>query len=142
VVSAAKLAYIERPHARDFATPTWTKYLFCERRVRSVRHGDEILPGVAVVAASGHSAGSVAVAVQQGDGVALITGDALPDAELARRRQTRLVFWDLAEARASAARLADLADVAYPGHDRPFRVADGQTEYLSGFSYHYRGGSR
>ena len=61
---AAELAYIERPHARDFATPSWTKYLFADRRVRSVRDGDELLPGVTVVAAGGHSAGSIAVAVQ------------------------------------------------------------------------------
>jgi len=130
VIGAAELAYIERPHARDFATPSWTKYLFTDRRVRPVRDGDELLPGVTVVAAPGHSAGSIAVAVQQPGQVALITGDALPDAEVARARQTRLVFWDLAQAAASAARLADLADLVYPGHDRPFRVADGQTEYL------------
>jgi len=130
VLSAAELAYIQRPHARDFATPSWTKYLFTDRRVRPVRDGDELLPGVTVVAAPGHSAGSIAVAVQQPGQVAVITGDALPDAEVARARQTRLVFWDLAQASASAARLADLADLVYPGHDRPFRVADGQTEYL------------
>jgi glyoxylase-like metal-dependent hydrolase (beta-lactamase superfamily II) len=142
VVSAAELAYIERPHARDFATPAWTRYLFADRRVRSVRDGDELLPGVAVVAAGGHSAGSIAVAVRQPDGVAVITGDALPDAEAARRRQPRLVFWDLGQAEASAARLADLADVVYPGHDRPFRVADGQTEYFSAFSFTLTGVAR
>ena len=142
VISAAELAYIERPHARDFATPAWTKYLFADRRVRSVRDGDELLPGVTVVAAGGHSAGSIAVAVEAADGVALITGDAVPDAESARRRRTRLVFWDLAQAEASAARLVDLADVVYPGHDRPFRVADGQTEYLSAFSFTLTGVAR
>jgi N-acyl homoserine lactone hydrolase len=130
VIAAAELAYIERPHARDFATPSWTKYLFTDRRVRPVRDGDELLPGVTVVAAPGHSAGSIAVAVQQPGRLAVITGDALPDAEVARARQTRLVFWDLAQAAASAARLADLADLVYPGHDRPFRIADGQTEHL------------
>ena len=135
VIGAAELAYIERPHARDFATPAWTKYLFADRRVRSVRDGDELLPGVTVVAAGGHSAGSIAVAVGQPEGIALITGDALPDAEAARRRQPRLVFWDLRQAVASAARLVDLADVVYPGHDRPFRVADGQTEYWAPFSF-------
>jgi hypothetical protein len=36
VISAAELAYIERPHARDFATPAWTKYLFADRRVRTI----------------------------------------------------------------------------------------------------------
>jgi N-acyl homoserine lactone hydrolase len=142
VISAAELDYIERPHARDFATPAWTKYLFADRRVRSVRDGDEILPVVTVVAAGGHSAGSIAVAVEAAAGVALITGDAVPDAESARRRRTRLVFWDLAQADASAARLVDLADVVYPGHDRPFRVADGQTEYLSAFSFTLTGVAR
>lgn len=130
VIGAAELAYIERPHARDFATPSWTRYLFTDRRVRPVRDGDEVLPGVTAVAAPGHSAGSIAVAVGQPGRLAVITGDALPDAEVARARQTRLVFWDLDQAAASAARLADLADLVYPGHDRPFRVADGQTEYL------------
>ena len=142
VISAAELACIERPHARDFATPAWTKSLFADRRVRSVRDGDEILPGVTVVAADGHSAASIAVAIEAADGVALSTGDAVPDAESARRRRTRLVFWDLAQAEASAARLVDLADVVYPGHDRPFRVADGQTEYLSAFSFTLTGVAR
>ena len=141
-VSADPARAVERPRARDFATPAWTKYLFADCRVRSVRDGDELLPGVAVVAASGHSAGSIAVAVERADGVALITGDAVPDAEAARRRQTRLVFWDLDQAEASAARLVDLADVVYPGHDRPFRVADGQTEYLSAFSFTLTGVAR
>ena len=65
VISAAELDYIERPHARDFATPAWTKYLFADRRVRSVRDGDEILPGVTVVAAGGHSAGSCGVGLSR-----------------------------------------------------------------------------
>jgi hypothetical protein len=43
---------------------------------------------------------------------------------------------------ASAARLVDLADVVHPGHDRPFRVADGQTEYLSAFSFTLTGVAR
>jgi len=135
VVSAAELAYIERPHARDFATPAWTKYLFAERRIRAVADGDEVLPGLSVVAVPGHSAGSVAYAVGQAGGTTVISGDALPTADAARLRQARLVFWDLDQAAASAARLADLADLVYPGHDRPFRLAGGETEYLTPFGF-------
>ena len=68
--------------------------------------------------------------------------EGLNHGESARQRRTRLVFWGLAQAEASAARLVDLADVVYPGHDRPFRVADGQTEYLSAFSFTLTGVAR
>ena len=114
VISAAELDYIERPHARDFATPAWTKYLFADRRVRSVRDGDEILPGVTVVAAGGHSAGSIAVAVEAAD-----RGRAHHRRRRTRRR-VRAAAPDPAgvlgsrQADASAARLVDLADVVYP----------------------------
>jgi N-acyl homoserine lactone hydrolase len=142
VVSAAELAYIERPHARDFATPAWTRYLFADRRVRAVQDGDEILPGLTVVAVPGHSAGSIAIAIGQAAGTTVISGDALPTAEAARHRQPRLVFWDLDQAAASAARLAEVADLVYPGHDRPFRLAGGQTEYLTPFGFTLTGVAR
>lgn len=134
-VSGAELDYIVRPHARDLATPAWTRCLFTDRRVRRLDPGDEAAPGLRVVEAGGHSAGSIGFGWQSPDGSCLITGDAVPDAEVARVRRSRMVAWDVSQADATIRRLVGAADVLYPGHDRPFRVSGAETEYLTEFDF-------
>jgi glyoxylase-like metal-dependent hydrolase (beta-lactamase superfamily II) len=134
-VSGAELDYIARPHARDLATPAWTRYLFQDRRVRRLNPNDDLLPGLRVVEAGGHSAGSVGFAWQSAGGPCLITGDAIPDAEVARAGRSRMVAWDIERADRAITRLRGQADVLYPGHDRPFRLSGGETEYLTGFDF-------
>lgn len=130
LVGAAELDYVSRPHALDFATPAWTRAMFRDQRVESFRPGDVILPGVTVLDAAGHSAGSAAFAVDTADGMAVVTGDALPNAQVAVERRSLLVFHDPDQADAAIARLIDQADVLYPGHDRPFRVSGQEVQYL------------
>jgi N-acyl homoserine lactone hydrolase len=134
-VSGAELDYITRPHARDLATPAWTRYLFQDRRVRRLGPDDDLLPGLRVVAAGGHSAGSIGFAWRSADSACLITGDAIPDAEVARLGRSRIVAWDLEQADRAISRLRGQADVMYPGHDRPFRMNGTDTEYLTGFDF-------
>ena len=56
-------------------------------------------------------------------------------ASVALSRQPPLVFWSADEAQASIDRVVRLADVIYPGHDRPFRLtAEREVEYLRDFS--------
>jgi glyoxylase-like metal-dependent hydrolase (beta-lactamase superfamily II) len=125
--------YARRPHRNDFAVPDWTDALLAryEHRIRTVEEGTALLPGVEIVAAPGHSAGTIAVAVATSDGIAVITGDSIQNATVARERRNALVFWNNEQATMSISKLLAIGDIIYPGHDLPFRLhADGRTEYL------------
>jgi glyoxylase-like metal-dependent hydrolase (beta-lactamase superfamily II) len=129
VLSAAELDSVKGATARDLVTPAWTRYLLADARVRVVQPGDELSQGVEVLDASGHTAGSIAFALEMGGETQVVTGDALPWAEVGRLQQSALVFWNLEESQATIGRLVSRADIIYPGHDRPFRLRDGQVEY-------------
>lgn len=130
----AELSYLADPHPRDSATPRWTRAALRQYPISEVTEGTELMDGVTVLAVPGHSAGSVAVAVETGDGIAVIAGDAVQSGQVARRRRNVLVFWDAAMADRSVKRIVDLADVIYPGHDLAFRLdADGQPDYQQDF---------
>jgi hypothetical protein len=71
------------------------------------------------------------VAVASSDGIAVIAGDSIQNAMVARERRNALVFWDDKLATRSISKLLAIGDVIYPGHDLPFRLsADGHAEYL------------
>jgi N-acyl homoserine lactone hydrolase len=127
--------YCGRPHPNDWATPAWTGDILERMQIHEIADGDELIPGVGVVDLPGHSAGSIGITVQGEHGLSLIAGDALHNAGTALTRQPPLIFWDVGQAQASIDRAVMLADVIYPGHDRPFRLtSDGQIEYLRPFS--------
>jgi len=125
--------YVRRPHRNDFACPEWIDAVIgrYEDRIRPVEEGTTLLPGVEVVAVPGHSAGSIAVTVATEAGIAVIAGDTIQNATVARERRSALVFWDNELATRSIIKLMSIGDVIYPGHDLPFRSGPGgQTEYL------------
>jgi N-acyl homoserine lactone hydrolase len=132
--------YCGRPHRNDWATPAWTGDILERMQIREIAEGDELIPGVSVLDLPGHSPGSIGIAVQGEQGLSLISGDAVHSGSTALTRQPPLVFWDAGAARASIDRAVGLADVIYPGHDRPFRLTgDRQIEYLRPFSLTIRG---
>ena len=134
-----ELDYIRRPHADDHATPAWTKAMLDQYDIRHAVEGTELAAGVHVVEVPGHSAGTIAVVAQTAGGTAVITGDAIQNAQVARHRRNALVFWDEAQATASVSRLVDMADVIHPGHDQPFRInAENAVEYVTPFSFGLR----
>ncbi|MBO0852035.1 MAG: hypothetical protein J2P20_21420, partial [Pseudonocardia sp.] len=99
-----------------------------------VEEGTRLLPGVEVVDAPGHSAGTIAVKVDTEDGVAVITGDSIQNSTVARERRNALVFWSDELATRTIDKLVTLADVIYPGHDQAFRIdARGNVEYVHDF---------
>jgi len=129
--------YVRRPHRNDFACPPWIESVVerYEDRVRVVDEGTRLLPGVEIVAAPGHSAGTIAVAVATPDGIAVVAGDSIQNALVAREGRNALVFWNERLAAQTIEKLLAIGDIIYPGHDRPFRVApDGRTEYLRDFA--------
>ena len=133
VLSRTEWASIQGAAPRDLMTPAWTKHLIAGRHVTTVEPGDDVIPGVEFIAAPGHTAGCIALAIQQDEGVAIIAADAIPWAEVARLEQSALVFWDLEQSQATIKKLVERADVIYPGHDRPFRLANGEVEYLTAY---------
>ena len=128
--------YARRPHPNDSGCPEWIDAVVAryEDRVRVVEEGTKLLPGVEIVAAPGHSAGTIAVAVATSDGIAVIAGDSIQNALVARERRNALVFWNNEMASRSIGKLLAIGDVIYPGHDLPFRVgAGGRMDYLHDF---------
>lgn len=128
--------YLERPHRNDFATPKWAKLLLddCQDRIREVTEGTRLLPGVEVVDAPGHTAGTIALTVATADGTAVITGDSIQNSAVATQRRNALVFWSNELATATIDKLVRIADVIYPGHDQAFRIdAHNNVEYVQSY---------
>jgi glyoxylase-like metal-dependent hydrolase (beta-lactamase superfamily II) len=124
LISQVERDYIRDPHPGDWATPRYATLVLEAQKLQEVREGEELDEGVSVISTPGHSPGSQALLVRNGDEVAAVCGDALPNGLSVRTGLPRLVFYDLDSAKASIRRLLDTATVFYPGHDRPFTVED------------------
>jgi N-acyl homoserine lactone hydrolase len=128
--------YAKRPHRNDLGCPSWVDAVldFYGDRIREVEEGTEVIPGVAIVEAPGHSAGTIAVAAATPDGVAVITGDAIQNSLVAVERRNALVFWDNELASRSIEKLLEIGDLIYPGHDQAFRLdRQNRVEYVQQF---------
>lgn len=133
VIHRDEYEYVQQPNAGDWATPAYTQDILRRaRQVTTVTDGEELEPGVRVMAVPGHSPGSMAVLVETPDGVAGIVGDALPmrAAAMAPVPSARLIFFDEEAGELSARRIIETCRVVYPGHDRPFAVDGGRFRYL------------
>jgi glyoxylase-like metal-dependent hydrolase (beta-lactamase superfamily II) len=128
--------YITAPHKNDYACPDWINSLMetYQSRIREVEEGVSLIPGVEIVDAPGHSAGTIAVKVDTSDGAAVITGDSIQNATVAAERRNALVFWNNELASRTIDKLVSIADVIYPGHDQAFRIdARNNVEYVQEF---------
>ena len=124
--------YAGRPHRNDWATPGWSGAMIeFQKSITEVEEGYEIEPGVRVLYTPGHSPGSICVAVEGKQGLSVVTGDVLHFSSVALSKVNPIVFWSEAEASASIERILTMADMIYPGHDRPFRIVDGEVVYAS-----------
>jgi N-acyl homoserine lactone hydrolase len=133
LIHEAERRYAKKPHKNDWATPQWTGAMIeWQSRIQEVEEGHEIEAGVSLIHTPGHSPGCVSVLCETDDGIAAITGDVLHFSKVALTRRNPLVFWSEEDATRSIDRILDVADVIYPGHDRPFRLVGGgdQVEYL------------
>ncbi|HLF77619.1 MAG TPA: MBL fold metallo-hydrolase [Dehalococcoidia bacterium] len=124
LISSVEREYIKNPRESDFATTSYTSHIIESCQLQEVRDGEELDDGVSVMATPGHSKGSHALLVRNGDSVSAICGDALPNGGSVVTGMPRIVFWDVEDARKSITRLLERAQSFYPGHDRPFRVGD------------------
>jgi glyoxylase-like metal-dependent hydrolase (beta-lactamase superfamily II) len=128
-VHGREVAYAHRPHHNDFATPEWTGAILDRMQVTEIGEGHEIMAGVRVIELPGHSPGSIGLEVETNEGLCIISGDAVRAAEAALSRRATIIFWNEEQADASVARVADSGAIIYPGHDRPFRIRDGEAHY-------------
>ncbi|HLI00556.1 MAG TPA: MBL fold metallo-hydrolase [Acidimicrobiales bacterium] len=134
--------YIKHPHRNDHACPEWIDAIFerYQERIREVEEGVRLIDGVEIVDAPGHSAGTIAVAATTGEGMAVVTGDAVQNSLVAVERKNVLVFWSDAEATRTIDKLVTLADVIYPGHDQAFRLGgNNKVEYVQDFQLRMTG---
>ena len=134
--------YSQRPHRNDWATPKWTGPVIDMYNPTEVGDGYEVMPGCRVIDLPGHSAGSMGLVVDTPDGTSVVAGDAVAGAAAAVSGQIPIIFWSEEKARASVRRVLDLNAAIYPGHDRPFRVRNGNVEYLEEFHIGFMGLAR
>ena len=129
-----ELRYAHRPHHNDWATPPWTGAILDMLTTEEVGEGAELMPGCRVLELPGHSPGSIGLEVETDQGVVILTGDAVHSAAVALAGQSSLVFWNAEQADASVRRVAAMSTdggaTIYPGHDSPFRIRDGDADYL------------
>jgi glyoxylase-like metal-dependent hydrolase (beta-lactamase superfamily II) len=124
--------YARQPHKDDWATPAFVADILARAKsVTAVHDGDEIEPGVRILATPGHSPGSLTVLVDGPAGATIgLCGDALPSRAATAVLMPRWVFWDEEAAHRSASRIVETCRDIYPGHDRPFRAQGGSFQYL------------
>jgi glyoxylase-like metal-dependent hydrolase (beta-lactamase superfamily II) len=126
-----ELRNLADPPAEDLGTPRWTRWILDELDVRTTGDGDGPLPGVEVLDLPGHTPGSIGLAVSANSGRVVLSADAVPTAAVLSAHAASGHPYDRAQADASVERVAQLADVVYPGHDAPFRIdADGNLQYV------------
>lgn len=131
VIHKDEYDYVQQPHPLDWATPPWAKHIFDHSRsVTTVEDGDELEPGVHVMAVPGHSPGTMATLVDTPEGLVGLVGDALPSRVAAGFMAPGLIFYDEALARDSARKIVETCRFIYPGHDRAFRIEGGSFHYI------------
>jgi glyoxylase-like metal-dependent hydrolase (beta-lactamase superfamily II) len=118
VLHEKELAYAETQGSHDADTPGYVGRALRRLRLRPVTGEQEIAAGVRIVELPGHSPGSIGALV----GNALLAGDAVTCAGDAAAGDIRYQRGYDNRASQSLARALTLADIIYPGHDRPFRV--------------------
>jgi N-acyl homoserine lactone hydrolase len=131
LVHKSERIYAHHPHKNDWATPAWTGVMIDHHPdIQEVEEGYEIEPGVQLIHTPGHSPGSMSVKVETDSGLATVSGDVLHYSSVALTRKNPLVFWNEIQTTQSIDRIVGTADVIYPAHDRPFRIARIGIEYL------------
>ena len=125
--------YARKPHRNDWATPQWTGAALETLKLVEVGEGYELMPGCRVIELPGHSPGSIGLEVETDEGLCLLVGDAIHNAAVALSGRNPLVFWDAELADAAIRRCVDSGALIYPGHDRPFRIQNGEVQYFAPF---------
>ena len=120
-----EVAYAEAHHRDDLAIPIEVlSDLRDTGRLRLLRGESGTAEGVEWFLAPGHTEGLYALRIPQGEATWVLASDAVKN--LAELRSGRVAMTrDAGASERSIARIASIADVILPGHDRPVAVTRG-----------------
>lgn len=119
-ISPRELEMIERPPHPWFARFVYSgviDQLTSQRRIVHTEDGDEIAPGIRILATPGHTFGGQSVAVETARGTAVVTGDVCFTYRNLEDDIPPGFNHDLVACYDSLARIREAADVVLPGHD-------------------------
>ncbi|MFI5697641.1 MBL fold metallo-hydrolase [Kribbella sp. NPDC051586] len=126
LIHPLELRNLSDPPPHDLGTPRWARAILDELDVHEVVEGDEVLPGVRVLELGGHTPGSIGLLADR----SVLAADAVPTLEVLRAGRAGGHPYDQSRADSAVSRVAALADVVYPGHDRMLRrTAGGDFEH-------------
>ncbi|MGA7808272.1 MBL fold metallo-hydrolase [Bradyrhizobium sp.] len=133
LVHRRELEAADRAAERDWAIPEYTARALRRLRLQPVSDDIELAPDLRIVELPGHTPGSMGLLV----GRSLLAGDAVGSAREAATRQLAACTGGDQQALASLDKALALAEIIYPGHDRPFRVGP-PIQYISDYELKIR----
>lgn len=130
IVQEEELKFAYSPHA--ICARMYPKELFADLKFNVVNGEKEILPGIRVIPAPGHSPGTQAVGIETSKGLAVITGFCATNAnfEVPDEKKAAMpvfppgVHCDAMEAFDSALKIKAMADILIPVHEDAFATAE------------------
>jgi N-acyl homoserine lactone hydrolase len=125
LIHPAELDYLARRPVGDPVMPPWSVTIVEDLQVSGTSGGMEVGPGVTVTDLPGHTAGSIGLAVETLEGVAMLTGDAVSSAKALRSGRCTAIHASEEAASRSLVLVRSRARLVFPGHDRPFTVEAG-----------------
>ena len=118
LVHERELKAAGRTSGRDPSIPEYTVRAMRKLRLQPVTAEIEIAPGLHIVELPGHTPGSIGLLA----GRRLLAGDAVGNAKEAVAGRIGSHVAGVHRACDSLKKALEIADIIYPGHDRPFRV--------------------
>lgn len=118
LVHERELKAAGRTSGRDPAIPEYTIRAINKLRLRPIAAEIELAAGLRLVELPGHTPGSIGLLA----GRRLLAGDAVGNAKEAVAGRIGSHVAGLQRATDSLKKALEIADIIYPGHDRPFRV--------------------
>lgn len=130
ICQKAELDFANSPH--PLFAMMYPKDLYSGLRFETVAGEREILPGIRVIPAPGHSPGTQAVGVETEKGLAVISGFCSVDANFEVPEQMKALWpvfapgihCDALAAFDSAVKIKNLADILIPQHEEKFAMAE------------------
>jgi len=134
-IGAEELAWAaQEPFGLTVVPELYVRELAASPQLHCVRAGEEVLPGIAVYAAPGHTPGHLLFVVGGVDRDVIFTGDSAKNrAELMSRQADS--SYDMAVTRRSIDLIFELwrkrpGNVVVPGHDMPMVLERGEPRYI------------
>lgn len=134
VLHEKELAYAENPQLHDDQTPGYAARALRKLKLHTVSGEPEIIAGARIIELPGHTPGSIGLLI----GNELLAGDAVSSAaDAIAHKAGLLASRKEADAKQSLKKALSLANIIYPGHDRPFRN-DTSMQYLEDYAIRIR----